>query len=154
MGLLRVLTMVVRKPGFTSALGLSASGVGIALDPQRAGALMRMPPQSARGVTEMRAGVGGTFAALGTWALLRGTSEAYTAVGVTWLGAAAVRAVSMQVDQPEKDATFWAFLGLETTLGVAGLLAGDRGAKKEKAKQKNKAAKRRKRNTEALAAVA
>jgi hypothetical protein len=89
---------------------------------------MRIPPTSARGITEVRAGVGGTFAALGVWAVLRGTSDAYTAVGVTWLGAAAVRMMSMQVDQPEKDWTFWAFLAGETTLGVAGVLArGDSG---------------------------
>jgi hypothetical protein len=127
---MRGLTTIVRRPGFSSALALSASGVGIALDPRRAGTVMRMPPQSARGLTEMRAGVGGTFAALGAWALLRGTSDAYTAVGVTWLGAAAVRTISMKVDGPEKDATFWAFLGLETTMGLAGLLAGDRGSRR------------------------
>jgi hypothetical protein len=122
MGLLRAATTIVRRPGFTSALALSASGVGIALDPKNAGRVMRLPPSSARGTTEMRAGVGGTFAALGAWAMLRGTTDAYTAVGVTWLGAAAVRAVSMKVDQPEKDASFWAFLGVETVLGLAGLL--------------------------------
>jgi hypothetical protein len=126
MALIRALTTIVRRPGFTTALALGASGVGIALDPKRAGAVMRIPPASARGVTEMRAGVGGTFAALGAWALLRGTSDAYTAVGVTWLGAAAVRAVSMQIDQPEKDWTFWAFLAGETTLGIAGVLARGR----------------------------
>jgi hypothetical protein len=134
MGLTRALTVVFRRPGFTSALGLSASGVGIALDPRRAGEVMRMPPSSARGITEMRAGVGGTFAALGAWALLRGTSDAYTAVGVTWLGAAAVRAISMETDKPEKDWSFWAFLGLETMLGLAGIMAGDRGAKRKKKK--------------------
>jgi hypothetical protein len=126
MGLIRGLTLVVRRPGFTSALALGASGVGIALDPERAGQVMRIPPSSPRGITEMRAGVGGTFAALGAWALLRGTSDAYTAVGVTWLGAAAVRAVSIQVDEPEKDSTFWAFLAAETVLGIAGLLAHGR----------------------------
>jgi hypothetical protein len=94
---------------------------------------------SARGVTEMRAGVGGTFAALGAWAMLRGSKDAYTAVGVTWLGAAAVRAVSMQTDKPEKDATFWAFLALETTLGVAGVVAGDRGSKSRRRKRAKKA---------------
>jgi hypothetical protein len=120
------MSAVVRRPGIASAFALGASGVGIALDPKRAGAVMRIPPSSARGVTELRAGVGGTFAALGAWALLRGTSDAYTAVGVTWLGAAVVRAVSMQVDDPDKDASFWVFLAAETTLGIAGLLARGR----------------------------
>jgi hypothetical protein len=132
MGLTRALTTIVRRPGFSSALALGASGVGIALNPERAGAVMRMPPSSARGMTEMRAGVGGTFAALGAWALLRGTADAYTAVGVTWLGAAVVRSVSMKADQPERDASFWAFLGLETTLGLAGLLARGRARGREK----------------------
>jgi hypothetical protein len=126
MTVVRVLTTIVRRPGFTSALALGASGVGIALDPSRAGAVMRIPPSSARGITEMRAGVGGTFAALGAWALLRGSSDAYAAVGVTWLGAAAVRLVSMRVDEPETDWTFWAFLAGETTLGLAGVLARGR----------------------------
>jgi hypothetical protein len=126
MAVFRTLLSLLRHPGRASALALSASGVGIAVDPRRAGDVMRLPPTNARGVTEMRAGVGGTFAALGAWAALRGTSDAYTAVGVTWLGAAAVRAVSMQTDRPEKDWTFWAFLGMETTLGLAGILARGR----------------------------
>jgi hypothetical protein len=116
----------------TSAVALAASGAGIALDPQRAGAVMRIPPASARGITELRAGAGGTFAALGAWALLRGTADAYTAVGVTWLGAATVRAVSMQVDQPAKDASFWAFFAGEVALGVAGLLARGRVGRRER----------------------
>jgi hypothetical protein len=128
MAVVRALTTIVRRPGFTSALALGASGVGIALNPSGAGAAMRMPPSSARGITEMRAGVGGTFGALGAWALLRGSADAYTAVGVTWLGAAAVRLVSMSVDEPEKDWTFWAFLAGETTLGLAGVLARGRRA--------------------------
>jgi hypothetical protein len=130
MAVTRALTTIVRRPGFSSALALAASGVGIALDPRRAGELMRIPPVSARGVTEVRAGVGGTFAALGGWALLRGTADAYTAVGVTWLGAAAVRAASMQLDQPEKDWTFWAFLAGEVSFGVAGVVAGSRSSRR------------------------
>lgn len=126
MAVFRALTTIVRRPGFTSALALGASGVGIALDPKRAGEVMRIPPSSARGITEMRAGVGGTFAALGAWALLRGTADAYTAVGVTWLGAAAVRVLSMKVDEPETDWTFWAFLAGEATLGLAGVAARGR----------------------------
>lgn len=123
MRLLRLLTTLLRRPGFTAAMVLGASGIGIALDPKRAGNVMRLPPMSARGVTELRAGVGGTFAALGGWALRRGSSDAYTAVGVTWLGAAAVRALSLAVDDPETDWTFWAFFAGEATFGLAGLLA-------------------------------
>jgi len=135
-----VLTFPIRRPGIASALALTASGVGIALDPVRAGALMRIPPTTQRGITEMRAGVGGTFAVLGAWALLRGTSDAYTAVGMTWLGAAAVRGYSLQTDKPETDSTFWAFLALESGMAVAGLLAGGRGKKAAKRRAKKAAA--------------
>ena len=105
---------------------MAASGVAIALVPERVGTSLGVKTTSPRGVAELRIGLGGTFAALGLWALLRGTSDAYTAVGVTWLGAAAVRLLTMRVDEPETDATFWAYLGLESTLGIAGLVAGSR----------------------------
>jgi len=67
--------------------------------------------------------MGGTFAALGTWALARGTRDAYTAVGVTWLGAAGVRLLALKVDDPRTDVTYWAFLVGEIACGVAGILA-------------------------------
>jgi hypothetical protein len=121
-----VLTTLVRRPGVTASAALAASGLAIAMMPEKVGHTLSIPPVSPRGVAEIRIGVGGTFAALGLWALLRGTSDAYTAVGVTWLGAAVVRVLSLRVDQPETDATFWAYLAGESTLGLAGVLAGSR----------------------------
>jgi hypothetical protein len=121
-----VLTTLVHRPGVTASAALAASGLAIAAAPERVGQALSIPPISPRGVAEMRIGVGGTFAALGLWALLRGTSDAYTAVGVTWLGAAAVRLLSLRIDEPETDATFWAYLAAESTLGVAGVVAGNR----------------------------
>jgi hypothetical protein len=60
--------------------------------------------------------------------MLRGTSDSYTASGVTWLGAAALRLAALRQDEPETDLTYWAFLAAELTLGVAGVLAsGQRG---------------------------
>jgi hypothetical protein len=122
----QTLTALARQPGVTASAAIAASGVAIALMPERTSAVLGVQTTSARGRAEVRAGLGGTFAALGLWALARGTSDAYTAVGVTWLGAAAVRALTLRVDEPETDATFWTYLGLELTLGVAGLLAGSR----------------------------
>jgi len=117
---------LVRPPGRTSSGALAASGLAIALMPRRAGAALDLTPSSTRGVAETRAGLGGTFAALGLWALVRGSAEAYTAVGVTWLGAAGLRAVSLAVDKPDTDWMFWAYLTAELTLGVSGVLAGSR----------------------------
>jgi hypothetical protein len=115
-----------RRRGRTSSAALAASGLAIALQPRRAGAALDLAASSTRGVAETRAGLGGTFAALGLWALARGSAEAYTAVGVTWLGAAVLRGVSLVVDKPDTDWTFWAYLAAELSLGVGALTAGGR----------------------------
>lgn len=104
-------------------MALAASGVGIILQPGQAVTTLGLSTTSARGVAETRAGLGGTFAALGLWALARRSRDAHTAVGVTWLGAAALRAASLRIDQPETDATFWAYLAAELTCGLAGVTA-------------------------------
>jgi hypothetical protein len=109
-----------------SAGALAASGLAIALMPERTLAQLELTPLSARGITETRAGLGGTFAGLGLWALVRRTSDAYTAVGMTWLGAAAFRTYSLSKDEPETPPSYWAYLAGETVLGAAGLLARSR----------------------------
>ena len=112
--------------GTVSAAALAASGLAIALLPEKTLANLELAPVSSRGITETRAGLGGTFAGLGLWALLRGTSDAYTAVGMTWLGAAAFRSYSLRADDPETSATYWAYLTGEVVLGTAGVLARSR----------------------------
>lgn len=121
-----MVTAMLRRPGLVSALGLAGSGLAIALMPRRTGDVLALSATSARGVAETRAGLGGTYAALGLWAALRGSREAYTAVGVTWLGAAAFRLLSLRLDEPEADATYWAYLAGELVLGTAGLAARGR----------------------------
>jgi hypothetical protein len=113
--------------GTLSAAALAGSGIAIAIMPERTLAALELAPVSARGLTETRAGVGGTFAGLGLWALARGTSDAYTAVGMTWLGAAALRTYSLRADQPETKPSYWAYLTGEVLLGAAGVLARKRG---------------------------
>jgi hypothetical protein len=117
---------LLKPSGRTSSAALAASGLAIAFMPRRAGDALDLAASSARGLAETRAGLGGTFAALGLWALARGSDEAYTAVGVTWLGAAAFRAVSLVVDKPDTDWAFWAYLAAEVTLGVGGVVAAGR----------------------------
>jgi hypothetical protein len=121
-----LLHRVTERPGFASSAAMAASGIAIALMPGRTSEALQISAVSSRGVAELRAGVGGTFAALGVWAMLRQTSDAYTAVGVTWLGAAVVRVLALRVDEPETDLSFWAFLTGEVTLGAAGLVDGGR----------------------------
>ena len=112
--------------GRWSSVALAASGVGIALQPDQATKSLGLAIISPRGRAEVRAGLGGTFAALGTWALLRNSSDVYRAVGVTWLGAAAARLTSLRVDEPETNLTYWAFLVAELGFGLGGLVARGR----------------------------
>jgi hypothetical protein len=42
-------------------------------------------------------------------------------VGVTWLGAAAVRVATLRVDRPTVTASYWVYLGLEVACGAASL---------------------------------
>ena len=109
--------------GTLSAGALAASGLAIALMPEKTLGSLDLEPTSARGITETRAGLGGTFVGLGLWALARGTSDAYTAVGMTWLGAAAFRTYSLRADEPETKPSYWAYLTGEVVLGTAGVLA-------------------------------
>lgn len=118
--------MQIMRLGTLSAAALGLSGLAIALMPERTAATLQLEPTSRRGVTETRVGLGGTYAGLGLWALARGTSDAYTAVGATWLGAAAFRVFSLTKDEPETDATFWAYLAGESLLGLAGIVARGR----------------------------
>ena len=118
-----LISTAVRSRGAVSSLALAASGIGIILQPRQAVSTLGLSSTSARGIAETRAGLGGTFAALGLWALVRRSRDANTAVGVTWLGAAALRLASLQIDQPETDATFWAYLAAELTFGLAGISA-------------------------------
>ncbi|MGW0193294.1 DUF4345 family protein [Nonomuraea sp. NPDC003201] len=109
--------------GRVSSGALLLSGMAGVLMPESVGANLKIDASEARGRAEIRAGLGGTFAALGGWALVRDTPQANAAVAVTWLGAAAVRLAALAVDRPRTDRSYWAYLGLELTLGGAALLA-------------------------------
>jgi hypothetical protein len=91
--------------------------------PQRAAAVLGLSPTSSRGIAETRAGLGGTYVALGLWSTLRGSADAYRAVGATWLGAATLRILSLLIDDPDTDWTYWAYLTAELVFGVAGMTA-------------------------------
>jgi hypothetical protein len=112
-----------------SAAALCASGLAGVFGPESVGEALELPPTTARGKTEVRAGLGGTFAALGGWALIDRSPKADYAVGFTWLGAAATRAASMVVDRPRKDAAFWLYLAAEVGLGTTAVLSGLKGSR-------------------------
>jgi hypothetical protein len=103
------------------------SGLASVVAPERVGAALELNPSSARGVAETRAGLGGTYAALGAWALASREPAADVAVAVTWLGAAGVRLASLVVDRPHANATFWTYLALELGLGATSLRSASTG---------------------------
>jgi hypothetical protein len=102
---------------------MMASGMAGVMIPERVATALHLLPSDSRGVAEARAGLGGTYAALGCWALLGRNRFAYRAVGVTWLGAAAARLFALSADEPEADNEFWAYLAGELLLGSGALLA-------------------------------
>jgi hypothetical protein len=97
------------------------SGVAAVVNPQGVAEALHLASADARGVTETRAGLGGTYAALGGWALVSSEPAADVAVGMTWLGAAAVRVAALRVDRPAVTASYWVFLGLEVGCGMTSL---------------------------------
>ena len=109
-----------------SSAALMLSGAAGVVMPKRFSAALDLTPTSTRGLAETRAGLGGTYAALGGWALVSRAPAAQTAVGVTWLGAAAVRLATLVVDQPPTDLTFWGSLAAELILGAAAVVSGAR----------------------------
>jgi hypothetical protein len=113
--------------GRLSAAALFLSGLAGVVVPKRVGQALDLPAESDRAVAETRAGLGGTYAALGGWALLSDDRAARTAVGVTWLGAATVRLGSLALDRPRTDWTFWAYLAAEVGFGVTALSSAGRG---------------------------
>lgn len=78
-----------------------------------ASALDLAPTKSTMGLSELRAGSGGLFVAMGLWCLITGDGAAYFALGVAYTGAALGRTLSIILDKPpiKKAAVFWAFEG-------------------------------------------
>jgi len=107
--------------GRLSSAALMLSGVCAVLTPTKVASALGLSAGSSRGIAEIRAGLGGTYAALGGWALLSRDPAAQSAVGVTWLGAATVRMATLLLDQPKIDAAFWSYLAAELTFGAAAL---------------------------------
>jgi hypothetical protein len=112
--------------GRLSSLALLLSGAAGVIAPRRVAEALDLPASTGRGLAETRAGLGGTYAALGGWALVSRNPAAHAAVGVTWLGAAGARLGSLALDRPRTDWTFWAYLAAEIGLGATALRSARR----------------------------
>ena len=112
--------------GRISSAALMLSGIAGVVTPRSVASALDLTATSGRGVAETRAGLGGTYAALGGWALLSHDPSAQTAVGVTWLGAAAVRLASLVVDRPRTNVAYWGYLAAEVGFGATALASATR----------------------------
>jgi len=114
--------------GRVSSAALMLSGFAGVLTPAKVASSLDLVPSSGRGVAETRAGLGGTYAALGAWALVSRRPAAHTAVGVMWLGAAAARIAALVIDDPQPDGAYWSYLAAELGFGSLAILSAMRRA--------------------------
>jgi hypothetical protein len=98
------------------------SGLAGVVMPESVASALELPATTARGISETRAGLGGTYAALGAWALVSRDPTVQRAVGITWLGAAGARLASLVLDRPRTDGAFWAYLAAEIGFGATALV--------------------------------
>jgi hypothetical protein len=91
--------MIVRVLQIIACAGTIVTGLVSLIRPRSVRAFTGLNADGPRGITEIRAVLGGVFIALGVVPLVLNVPETYRMLGVTYLVVAAVRAVSMLVDK-------------------------------------------------------
>jgi len=76
-----------------------------------------LAPQGGRGITEIRAVLGGFFIALGIAPLILGSPSTFAMLGLAYLGVAAVRLVSIFIDRSSVSSN-WISLAVEVVFGA------------------------------------
>jgi len=99
------------------AAGTIAAGAVSVISPERAGRFTGLTLESARGISEVRAVLGGLFIGLGVAVLVFRTVAAYRTLGIGYLAIAAVRAASIHFDQAPTGSN-WMSLAFELVFGV------------------------------------
>jgi hypothetical protein len=92
MKILEILKIVV-------VVGTIATGLFALIRPRSVIGFTGLSPQGGRGVTEIRAVLGGAFIGLGVAPLLLKTPAAYQMLGITYFAIAIARAPAMIIDQ-------------------------------------------------------
>jgi len=85
--------------------------------PRSAQGFIGLKAESGRGITEIRAVMGGFFVALGLASLLLTNPAAYKMLGIAYIGVATVRAVSIVVDRSYTQSNLISLV-IEVILGV------------------------------------
>ena len=91
--------MILRALQVIAAVGTIAIGLFSLIWPQKVTGFTGLNPEGGRGITEIRAILGGFFVALGAAPLILGAPAAYRMLGIAYLVVAVVRSVSMVIDK-------------------------------------------------------
>jgi hypothetical protein len=91
--------MILRILQIVAAVGTIVTGLVSLIRPRAVQGFIGLTAEGGRGVTEIRAVLGGFFVALGATPLILDAPAAYQMLGIAYLAVGAVRAVSMFVDK-------------------------------------------------------
>jgi hypothetical protein len=91
--------MILQTFQIIAAVGTIATGVVSLIWPRAVQGFIGLHAEGGRGITEIRAVLGGFFIALGIVPLILQATAAYQMLGIAYLVVAAVRAVSMLIDK-------------------------------------------------------
>lgn len=106
---------------FIGAGMLLAYAIACIIRPHWAGAWLEIDLKAGRGVSEFRI-LHGFLLGLAVFALYSQNALVFQALGWGWLGAALIRLLSYLADRPKLNASYFAYLAMEITLGVFLLL--------------------------------
>lgn len=115
--------MLLRLLRFLVLAATVASGLVLVVKPESVSGFTGLAPDAARGITEVRAAMGGVFIALGVAPLLL-RRPAERVLGLVYLAIAAVRAPFMFVDGSAAEQSNWISLAFE--VAAAGILLAGR----------------------------
>ena len=111
--------MLLRLLRFVVLAATVASGLVLVVKPESVSGFTGLAPDAARGITEIRAAIGGVFVALGLASLfLRRPAE--RVLGLVYLTIAVVRAPFMFADGSAEEQSNWISLAFE--IAAAGIL--------------------------------
>ncbi len=100
-----------------AAVGTILTGLYSLIKPTTLTGFTGLSPMGGRGITEIRAVLGGFFIALGAAPLLLNSPVAYTMLGIAYLGVGLVRGVSIFVDKSSVQSN-WISLVVEIIFGI------------------------------------
>lgn len=109
--------LILRIFQLIAVIGTILTGLLSLFWPKMAEGFTGLTAPGGRGITEIRAVLGGTFIGLGVYALMAGSRSAYQMLGATYLTIGVVRAVSMVADKSVDRSNFISLV-VEIVFGI------------------------------------